>query len=348
MSTPIVNQIPTFASLQQTAPQSPMNAPSGGANGIPAPVSQPGGIASPAPQAPPVQPAPAPQAPQSYIAQLEAQGRVPVGRFKSEAELIESLYSVAENSVNELEALRSRPAEPVVTTPPAPQPAPVEDLTAMAVPFQQHGWLSLTNGQWVANNPAATSLAQQLNQRAAEAQARQAELADPASFIRKYGKDVFEEAVKPLKSEIEQLREYNQRLQQEIAKAVPKPHETWVKQNESALWTTDPAGQRKPSAAGQAYSDAWDLGAKYNMAPEDLHQMAMNAAKPYMTQTAPQPQAQPPQSWMQQVAANPPAPNPAFNAPGTVLNNNVPPQHRDPILGADGFPSYSRMQALPQ
>lgn len=351
MTTPA---LPTFQMLQQQAaptiqPNIP-SAPSGGANSPPVPVPQPGGMGLPT--APPVQqPTPQfvpPTAPQRdpYLVQLEQEGRLPPGRFNTVQEAFNAIYTVAEQTANELDQVKAQ----TVTPPAAPQlPAPpAEDLNKMAMAFQQNGWMALENGQWVAKQPAAGQLAQQLNQQILEAQARQAELADPAAFIAKYGKTAIEQYLTPVQKELEALKQQNMQLQQELSKAVPKPHEAWIKQNEAVLWTTDQNGTRTPSAAGKAYGDAWDMAANYGMSPEDVHKFAMTAATPYLTtvtQQAPQPQPQP---WMQQVLQNPPVPNPAFNAPGTQLNNSVPPQQRDVFLDNDGLPSFARLQALPQ
>lgn len=335
-----------MASQQPPVTNTPPSAPSGGAT-IPTPPvapQQPSGLGFTPPPAQP--PAPTPQ--QSYIAELESKGLLPPGhQFKSERDLIDRFYAVTEQMAAEMEALKGQqPAAPPAAPPVAPA-APVEDLTKMATQFQQSGWLALENGTWVAKHNAAQSMAQQLNQQIVEAQARQAELADPASFIRKYGSAAFEEMMKPLKAELDLIKQRNQMLEQQLEKTIPKPHEAWVKQNEAVLWTTDPSGQRTPSVAGKAYSEAWDMAAKYNMAVEDVHKFAMTAAAPYMQQTQQQP-AQPQQSWMQQTLQNPPAANPAFNAPGTVLTQTVPPQQRDAILGPDGFPDFNRMMALPR
>lgn len=350
MTTPA---LPSFQMLQQQAAPTPQpnipSAPSGGANSPPVPVPQPGGMGLPTPPVP--QPTPQfvpPAAPQRdpYLVQLEQEGRLPVGRFNTVQEAFDAVYGVAQQTADELDRFKAQtPAPPVAPQPPAP---PAEDLNKMAMAFQQNGWMALENGQWVAKQPAASTLAQQLNQQILEAQARQAELADPAAFIAKYGKTAIEQYLTPVQKELEALKQQNALLQQELSKAVPKPHEAWIKQNEAVLWTTDQNGTRTPSAAGKAYGDAWDMAANYGMSPEDVHKFAMTAATPYLTavaQPAPQPQPQP---WMQQVLQNPPVPNPAFNAPGTQLNNSVPPQQRDVFLDNDGLPSFARLQALPQ
>ncbi len=348
MTTPA---LPSFQMLQQQAATPQPNipsAPSGGANNPPVPVPQPGGMGlpTPQPQAPQfIPPAAPPRDP--YLVQLEQEGRLPPGRFNTVQEAFNAIYAVAEQTADELDRFKAQP----VTPPAAPQlPAPpAEDLNKMAMAFQQNGWMALENGQWVAKQPAAGQLAQQLNQQILEAQARQAELSDPSAFIAKYGKTAIEQYLTPLQREMEVLRQQNLQLQIDIAKSTPKPYEAWIKQNEAVLWTTDQSGTRTPSAVGKVYADAWDMAASYNLSAEDVHKFAMTATTPYLTTVTQQaPQPQPPQPWMQQVLQNPPAQNPAFNAPGTFLNNSVSPQQRDVTLDNDGLPSFARLQALPQ
>jgi len=347
----MVPELPSFQMLQQQNPQSLQpSAPSGGANSPPVPVSPPGGMGLPAPpQTPPAPPmTPAPQV-DPFILEQERAGRLPPGRFKTQQEAFEAVYGIAQQAYDEAERLRAQttapPAAPVQQQPPA---APVEDLNKMAMAFQQSGWMALENGQWVAKQAAATQLAQQLNQRIAEAQARQAELADPDTFFAKYGKKAISENLAPLQTELAELKQQYQQLQQELYKAVPKPHEAWFKQNEAQLWTTNQLGQRAPSPAGKAYSDAWDLAQSYGLAAEDIHKFASTAATPYLTQQAPPAAPQPQQSWMQQTLQNPPVHNPAFNAPGTSFTNSVPPHQRASSLDNDGLPSFQRLQQLSQ
>ena len=350
MSTPA---LPTFQMLQQQAVPTQPNipsAPSGGANSPPVPVSQPGGMGlpTPPPQAPQYAPPAAPSR-DPYLVQLEQAGRLPAGRFNSVQEAFEAVYDVAQQTTDELDRFKAQP--PAAPAPQQMPVAPAEDLNKMAMAFQQNGWMALENGQWVAKQAAAGQLAQQLNHQILEAQARQAELSDPTAFIAKYGKAAIEQYLSPVQKEIENLRQQNLYLHNEISKNTPKPHEAWVKQNESVLWTTDQSGARTPSVVGKAYGDAWDMAASYGMSAEDVHKFATTAVTPYlatMNQQAPVATPAPQQPWMQQVLQSPPAQNPAFNAPGTYLNNSVPHQQRDVSLDNDGLPSFARLQALPQ
>lgn len=349
--------LPSFGERAAALPQQPAapqpqyqnipSAPSGGANSPPVPV-MPGGLGLP-PQAPQPQTPAAPAAP-SLIQQYEAAGRIPVGRFKTEQELVEALYQVAETAASELDQARqapSAPATPQAPVTPATPAVPAEDLTKMATAFQQHGWLSLQNGQWVATNPLAGQLATQLNNQILEAQARQAELADPVSFFKKYGTQAMQENLTPMQAELAALKEQYQTLQRQVFEATPKPWDGFMKQYESQLWTTDPSGQRAHSAAGKAYHDAFEMAQQYQMSPGDAHKFAETATKPYLQQQVQQPAA-PQQSWMQQVAQNQVPTDPSFNRPGTVLNQGVPQGQMGIPRDNDGYTSFNLLAQMPR
>ena len=351
--------LPSFADLQaaQTPPPAQPNfqgRSAGGDMNPPTQVSQPGGSGFNTPPATPVpaaQPPAQPTQQQFSIAELERMGRIPVGQFKSERELFDAMYGALEQTATELEQYRQRPpvtpAAPVQPATPATPAVPADDLTKMATVFQQNNWLALQNGQWVATNPLATQVAQQLNTQALEAQARQAELADPRSFISKYGKEVFEQALSPLQEQMKQVLERNQRLEMQLSAMTPKPHESWIKEHEAKLWTTDPAGTRVPTQAGAAYRDAWDLAANSGVTdPTAAHQIASMAASAYLQSTQPAAPPQPQQPWLQQALQRPPVSDPSFNAAGTVLNNSVPPQQRGVPLDNQGFPTFAGLQAI--
>lgn len=355
MTTPTIPALPSFAdraAQQPAAPQLPNtpNAPSGGANSPPAPAPQqavPGGPGFQQPPAAPAAPAQPPAA-GSLVQRYEQAGRIPAGRFRTDEELVEALYGVAETTANELEQLRqtpqARPATPQPEPPQAPE-VPADELTRMATTFQQNGWLSLQNGQWVAANPLASQLAGQLNQRIVEAQARQAELADPVSFFRKYGKQALQEDLTPLQQELNALKEQYQHLQRQVLEAAPKPWDGFMKEYETQLWTTE-NGARVPSPAGKVYHDAFEMARQYGMSPADIHKFAETATRPYLQQ----PQAAPPQqtSWMQGVMTNPGQTDPGFNRPGTVLNNSVPPGSAAVPRTNDGFTSFDLLAQMPR
>lgn len=339
---PVTPALPSFADLQAQMSQQPQqsSASTSGVQTLPAPVATPGGqgFTPQTPQAPPAQPQ------ESYLAQLERMGKVPAGQFKSERELIDALYSTAEDLANRVAP--EPPAKPV-TPPPAPETPAVNqaDLSKAATMFQQQGWLAMQNGQWVATNPIAQAAAQQLNTAMLEAQARQAELADPTAFISKYGQQAIDSRLTPLQQELQQLRQETQALQARLAETLPRPDKQFVEANKDKLWTTDPAGKQVPTQAGKLYSQAWDMASKAGIEDfNQIHEYALSVVQPYL-QPAPQPAQPQHQPWMQQVQ-NSPVTDPSFTAPGTVFTNSVPPSGIGIPVGNDGFPTFGSLQAL--
>lgn len=343
MTTPVLPAMPSFADLQaQQASIQPVppNAPSGGATQPSVPASQPGGGSPP----PAVS---QPTVPQPYVAELERLGRIPVGRFTNDRDLIDTLYGTAENLATQVEQFEARQAAPVQPAAPVVPATPVADVTKMATVFQQNGWLALQNGQWVATNPMATQLATQMNASIMEAQARQAELAEnPSAFISKHGADVFKQALSPLQQEIETLRQQNQQLQQQFEASTPRLDKTWVETNKAQLYTTDAAGKEVPTQAGKAYGEAWEMARAAGKPIDQIHSFALSVATPYLAAAAtPAPAPAPPQTWVQQVLSNP-GTDPSFTAPGTVLNKSVPPNGIGYPVDNDGYPSFSKLQGL--
>lgn len=339
---PVTPAMPSFADLQaQMGQQSQQpSASTSGVQTLPAPVATPGGqgFTPPAPQAPPVQPQ------ESYLTQLERMGKVPAGQFKTERELIDALYSTAEDLANRV---NPEPLAQPVAKPPVPETPVVNqaDLSKAATMFQQQGWLAMNNGQWVATNPIAQGAAQQLNTAMLEAQARQAELADPTAFITKYGQSAIDSRLTPLQQELQQLRQENQAIQARLAETLPRPDKQFVEANKDKLWTTDPAGTRVPTQAGKLYSQAWDMASKAGYEDfNQIHEYALSVAQPYL-QPTPQPAQPQHQPWMQQVQ-NSPVTDPSFTAPGTVFTNSVPPSGIGIPVGNDGFPTFGSLQAL--
>ena len=365
---------PSYAQLQQNVPTP--NAPSGGANSPnvspqasvggwppqqPAPQQQPvqqpyfqqpnpqqPAFGQPAPQPgfqqSPMQPAPQQQPVDPFILQWEADQKLPPGRFKTTQELSEHLYSTLIDVAEKLDEYEKQqpPATPAVQTP-APQqpvaPAP-QDLTQIAGVFQQNGMLANEGGQWVAKNPLANGVAEQLNKAAMEAQIRQLEMANPEAFVAKYGTNL----VQPLQSKIDEIVKQNQLLQQRLESTLPRPDRDWVNQNRQVLYTKDAAGNETPTQIGQLYTHAWDTA--YSQGTRDygkIHEYAMGLISPLLQ---PQQQPQPQASWMSGVGTKPP--DPGFNAPGTVFTNNAPPGQGGVPVGNDGFPRYNILQAYHQ
>lgn len=325
--------VPSFADLQTaaTTPPNTLNAPSGGATQPAVPASQPGG------GGPPVQ--------RTYLDELERAGRVNAGQFNNDRDLIEALYGTAETLANQVEQYEKTASVKPETPPPQTAPAaPAADLTKMATVFQQQGWLSLQSGQWVASNPMATELAQQLNRSVMEAQARQAELADPAAFIGKYGADVFKQQLDPLQQRVDQLTRQNQELLEQFQASAPRVDKNWVSENKAKLYTTDASGKEVPTPACKAYGEAWEMARRAGLSLDQIHTYALSVATPHLTPETPS-VAPPVEPWAQQAFANPRT-DPSFNAPGTVLSNSAPVSGPSLPLGNDGYPTFSSLQGM--
>ncbi len=340
---PVTPAMPSFADLQAQTGQQPNltpNAPSGGANSLPAPVATPSGQGF-TPQA---QPAPPVQPQESYLTQLERAGKVPAGQFRTERELIDALYSTAEDLANRV---NPEPVARPAVEPPAPQAPAVNqaDLSKAATMFQQQGWLAMNNGQWVASNPIAQAAAQQLNTAMLEAQARQAELADPTAFISKYGQQAIDSRLTPLQQELQQLRQETQALRNQVAETLPRPDKQFVDANKDKLFTVDAAGKQMHTPVGKLYSQAWDMADRAGYDYNKIHEYALSVVQPYLQTTQAPPAPQPQQSWVQQVQQSP-VTDPSFTAPGTVFTNSVPPSGIGIPVGNDGFPTFGSLQAL--
>lgn len=366
--------VPTAAQVPQPGgggspqfPHSPQQPSFPQQQGFPTPNFQPPSNQPPANQ-PPTQPAWAPTSPPNatpasqpevspYIQELERLGQVPPGQFKTERELIERLYSVSGELAGQVDEYERRfqqakPQQaPAQTPPPTTQPtanvATAADVAQMAAVFQQNGMLSVQNGQWVAVNPMATGVAEQMNRSVMEAQARQAELANPSAFIQKYGADVISQQLSPLKQQLEEMTRQNQLLQQQFQNSVPRPDKDWIGQNRDKLYTKDASGREVETPIGAIYRTAWNAATEQgHTSYTDIHQYALGVVAPLI---GPQPQAQPPrQSWMagvQNPQSNMYAADPSFTAPGTIFNNGVSPQHQGRPLGNDGFPTFAALQA---
>lgn len=336
--------LPSFADLQAqqnqsqppTQPPGTLGSPSGGEATPPAPVSQPGGGSPPL----------------SYLAELEQQGKVPPGQFKTERELIDALYGTAENLATRVEEYETQQssAPPQTPEPPPPTTAPAvpspAELTKMATVFQQNGWLALKEGQWVAVNPMASQVAQQMNNAIMESQARQLEMTgDPEAYISKYGEGVFKKHLDPLNDQITQLKEQNQRLQSQIEANTPRADKTWVEQNRDKLFVKDATGAETHTPAGKAYAEAWEMARLAGQPLDKIHTYALTVATPLINASTPPTAPAPVQSWAQQAAQRQPT-DPSFNAPGTVLNNSVPPNGIGIPTGNDGYPTFGSLQAL--
>lgn len=317
------------------------------------PATQPspagGGSFNPvAPQAPPAAP-PAPQPNRQYLTMYEQQNKVPAGRFQTDQEMFDALYNLSVGLADEVETLRQPAAPPAPAPGVAPvvqQPAaPQADLAKVANAFQQQGLLAFTNGQWTATSPMAQEVAVQMNRLVMEAQVRQAEMADPATWIKKYGADVLKEMVTPIQTELDTIKQQNQALQQQLANSQPKPYEAWINQHEAQLWAADATGRKVHTSAGKAYHDAWAAAENAGVQdPAALHNIASLTATPYLTQPQQQAPAQPQQTFMETVAHQRPQDS-SFNLPGSTFSSQVPPGQLGFPVNNKGFPDWSAMQA---
>ena len=328
------------APMAPQAPNTPHqgSAPFGGAN-LPPSGSTPSGGGAPQPAAPVEN-----RLVQKYI----QAGQIQPGRFQNDEQLMNALITLAQQQAEALEAAQGQqpaapqpPAAPVTPTPPAPG----VDLSQLATVFQQQGLLSFQNGQWVAANPIAQEAAAQLNRKALEAQAIQAELSDPRNFILKHGADALKEKLlPPLEQRIADLQAQLERQQQVLDQAIPKPHEAWFNENRKALETVDANGQPTKTAAGVAFENAWNTAVQAGVNdPVALHRIAQAAALPVIQQVAPPQQQQAPAvPWFQQ-AQNTPATDTGFGLPGSQVGN----PHQPTGIGVpqmnDGFPDYHAM-----
>lgn len=288
-----------------------------------------------------------------YIAKVEAEWGIPVGTFKTQQELTERLFEVINDlspKIDEYEKWKHSQAPPVQPAAPVvqqtPAAAPPQDLTAVAGMFQQSGMLAQENGQWVAKNPLAAAVAEQMNKSVVEAQIRQMEMANPQAWIAKYGSDVISQAVGPLQQQMAEMAKQNEMLQKRLEDSVPRPDRDWVNQNRNLLYSKDQSGQEVPTTVGNIYTTAWETA--YRQGKRDyaqIHEYAMSVAAPLIN-TQQRPPAQPQASWMSQVGQH--QPDPSFNSPGTVFTNNVPNGQLGMPLANDGFPRFDLLRAYAQ
>lgn len=335
--TPPVAPPPAAPQVPNTPHQG--SAPFGGANLPPSGSTPSGGGA-------PTTPAVENRLVQKYI----QAGQIQPGRFQNDEQLMNALITLAQQQAEALEAVQGQqpaapqpPAAPPTT--PTPPATPGVDLSQLATVFQQQGLLSFQNGQWIATNPVAQEAAVQLNRKALEAQAIQAELSDPRNFILKHGADALKEKLlTPVEQRLAEMAAQIERQQQLLDQAIPKPHEAWFNENRKALETVDATGQPVKTAAGVAFENAWNTAVQAGVNdPVALHKIAQAAALPVIQQVAPpqQPQA-PAVPWFQQ-AQNTPATDTGFGLPGSQVGNPHQPTGIGVPVTNDGFPDYHQM-----
>lgn len=320
-----VGVLPSLPNLQQSV---------AAAAGVPvaqqpaAPPTTSAGVGTSAPQPGVAPAAPGSGSPSSQPSAYERavqKGLLPPGlQFANDDELVERLAVVAQRAVAAAESAAVRPNQPASQQAPPATPAQsndgftTEQLSNTAQMFQQQGLLTFSNGTWIATNPLANGVAEQLNRRVAQAQAAQAELADPEGFVRKYGMNAFKQFVEPLQQQQQQLQRQLAAMQQLIASQAPQPYDEFLEQHAGILFTRDDTGREVATPVGQQYGRAWDeLAASGVRDVAALHKYAAAMIAHHLRPVAPAAApASPPQPWSANI---PPATDPAFSRPGSMV-----------------------------
>jgi hypothetical protein len=196
----------------------------------------------------------------------------------------------------------------------------------------------MQGGVYVAKAPEFAAVADTLNKQIQERDARLAELADPATWFKKYGEPAIDPRLKTLE---EQIGELKARLEA----ATPKPQDVWVSQNRDKLYAQQ-NGQQVLTPAGHAYNQTWNrLASEGKLSEADIHDRASLAANAvmqfYQPPASPVQPAQPPQTFMQAAAGY--QPQPGFNLPGTPLSNGNP--QPQVFANSRGFPDWDQITA---
>ena len=245
------------------------------------------------------------------------------GQYRSDEEFLLDIHNTHQSlrkQQAELEQLRAQP----VNTPPAPAPAPEEDLTPLAMSLMEAGTLELQGGRYVAKVPELQRYADAMNRQNLEVQRQMAELRNPQEWIKKHGSAIVEEATASLRQEIAVLKE-------QLSASVPKPHERWIAQHKEKLYVN---GSTDLSPAGTVYDRTYKaMSAQGITDPAVLHKIAAEAATPLLSQAPvvdpPQPQPQPPSFWAQ--ASQAPPTDAGFALPGTSLSSHQREQSSIPV-----------------
>lgn len=310
---------PTAPQYQQPAPQQPQY------QQFQQPAPQP--AQQPAPQAPPVS--------RSQIERLVASGRLSAAEaqaFSSDAQLLDDLYELALSGVNTQQA--PTPAPPVQQPQQATvaQTPPPEELARTLLALQQSGAVEFANGRYISKYPDFQGIAERANTERMKAEQALQELSNPNQWIRKNGAEVIEDFLKPLKEEVQSLR-------QQLQATMPKPHEAWVSKYDAHLRIKDQAGNTvELTPMGKVYDQVYRATqARGIRDPQVLHDAASQAAEALLQYTQPMQQAPVQQApaaplTFAQAAAQSQLPNnPGFNLPGTQLSRHQPQQGVIPV-----------------
>lgn len=236
-----------------------------------------------------------------------------------------------------------QPPAPQQPVQPQVQQQSLDEINRMAVSLQQSGALLFEGNQYKAKYPEFQAVADRLNSERMRAEQHLLEFSDPQAWLKKYGQTVIEEQVKPLQEQILTLR-------QQLAEALPKPHDTWIDKHRPVLYEKDAAGNltQNLSPVGQVYDRMWnqmaDMGIKDTRA---LHAIAASAAENAMQLVPAVPQAPPaqPQQSFWQASATQQAPLiPGFNSPGTPLARHQAQQAAIPVTN-QGYADFHGIAA---
>jgi len=333
---------PTFTDLAaaQSAPGGATPSAQPAASVVP--VAAPAVTATPvAAVAPPQIPPPAAVSTNAMIRRLEASGTLNPGHgFTDDMQVLEYL-AVQQQPAQEPTSPAAQPPQPATGGMPAPSHS---ELAAAAAALQQSGMLTFEagTGVWKAVSPLAATVANAMNENVARQRAVMTELSDPQAFIRNYGADAFSEFIAPLQTQIQQLTDALQQQRQMLAANAPDPGKEFVAANSAAL--KNPDGSL--TAAGQAYSQAWDAAARAGVRNrEAAHDLAFMAARPLMptpaAQTVPAAPSKQTLPWSSTIPTT--AVNPTFSAPGPLTTSGPAPLGV-PVNNA-GFPDFTAMAA---
>ncbi len=344
LAAPVQYQQPAPYQAPPQYQQPPVAPPAAPVYQQPQPVTPPPGIPGVTVVSQPTQyqPAQIPPQYQQAPAAPAAPGITPqapvAGRSNLDRMVAEGIISPAEafqigDDWNLIRALWSTPPE----TPSTPAPSvPTPPVVTPAAPIQPSGQSAATVPPGMLSQAPALVQAGLLKDSGGIFTAATAELAPIAAMMnqermRQIENEAVQKAQQAFNPTIEGLKQSIEALKQQVAQAVPKPHEAWLSQHKDYLWAKDAMGRQTQtrSPAGDVYYRVWNEGSARGISDEAaLHTMASTAVEAFWrtTPNAVQQQSpqQQPQTFMQAASAAQLPNNPGFNAPGTALQNQSP------------------------
>lgn len=252
--------------------------------------------------------------------------------FSSDTQLLDDLYELALSGVNPPQPqIPAQPASPAQPAQQAPAPPP-DELARTLLALQQSGAIEFANGRYISKYPDFQGIAERANTERMKAEQALQELSNPNQWLRKNGAEVIEDFLKPLKEEVQSLR-------QQLQATLPRPHEAWVAKHDAQLRIKDQAGNTvELTPVGKVYDQVYRAAqARGIRDPQLLHDAAAQAAEALLQYTQPMQQSPAPQApaaplTFAQAAAQSQLPNnPGFNLPGTQLSRHQPQQGVIPV-----------------